>query len=121
MARHHFTALARARPFLAAESPKLKEKLPEVLSRHTDRKLITADALEADISETLKRGFGYDTGEFRDRILSFGATINLPGGEPVGAIGISLPDLNLPEDGVEKFGALLVHAARGVSAKLANV
>lgn len=88
------------------------------LTRHTDRTITDIAALDADIAATRKRGFSYDTGEFRERILSFGAAILLPGGEPVGALGISLPDVNLPENGVELLGGLVSQAARNVSKKL---
>lgn len=103
---------------LAADYPKLRDQISEALSRHTDRSITDMTALEADIARTRKLGYGYDTGEFRDRILSLGAVITLPSGEPVGALGISFPDINLPEAGIDRYGALIVHAARSVSAKL---
>ena len=105
---------------LATDYDKLRDQIGPALTRHTDRTLTDPGALEADLGRTLKRGFAYDTGEFRDRILSFGAAITLPGGEPVGALGISLPDINMPEGGEERFGALVAHAARSVSAKLGS-
>ncbi|WP_417522606.1 IclR family transcriptional regulator [Marinovum sp.] len=105
---------------LAAEYDRLRDQITGALTQHTDRTLTDLEALEADLAATLKRGFAFDTGEFRDRILSFGAAITLPGGEPVGALGISLPDINLPEGGEDRYGALVAHAARSVSDKLRN-
>ncbi len=106
---------------LAADFAKLRDQIKGRLTRHTDKTLTDLEALEKDIEQTVARGFAYDTGEFRDRILSFGAAIVLPGGEPVGALGISLPDINLPNGGVEKFGGLVAHAARSVSKKLGRI
>ncbi|MFK7869046.1 MAG: IclR family transcriptional regulator [Roseobacter sp.] len=103
---------------LAAEFGKLRDQISGALTQHTDKTLTDMTALEADIALTLSRGFAYDAGEFRARILSFGAAIVLPGGEVVGALGISLPDINLPEGGIEKYGGLVAHAANSVSAKL---
>ncbi len=103
---------------LAAEFVKLRDQIKGALTHHTDKTLTDMAALEADIALTLKRGYAYDTGEFRDRIVSFGAAIVLPGGEAVGALGISLPDINLPEDGIDRFGGLVSHAANSLSAKL---
>ena len=103
---------------LAADYVKLRDQIISALTHHTDRTLTDVAALEADIAATQERGYAFDTGEFRDRILSFGAAIILPGGEPVGALGISLPDINLPDDGIDRFGGLVAHAARSVSAKL---
>lgn len=105
---------------LAAEFAKLRDQISGALTQHTDKTITDMTALQGDIAQTLKQGYAYDTGEFRDRILSFGAAIVLPGGEAVGALGISLPDVNLPEDGVERFGGLVSHAANSVSAKLAR-
>lgn len=103
---------------LAADFPKLRDQIGGRLARYTDKTLTDPSELEKDIAQTLAKGFAYDTGEFRDRILSFGAAILLPEGEPVGALGISLPDINLPDGGVEKLGGLVAHAARSVSQKL---
>ncbi|WP_323765734.1 IclR family transcriptional regulator [Marinovum sp.] len=105
---------------LAAAHDTLRDQIGGALTRHTDRTLTDLTALEADLARTRARGFAFDTGEFRERILSFGAAITLPGGEPVGALGISLPDINLPEGGEERFGALVADAARSVSEKLAG-
>ncbi|MEP1613156.1 MAG: IclR family transcriptional regulator [Roseobacter sp.] len=103
---------------LAAEFEGLREKISGSLTPHTDRTLTDMAALEVDVAQTLTRGFAFDTGEFRTRILSFGAAITLSNGEVVGALGISLPDINLPENGVERFGSLVSHAATSASEKL---
>ena len=47
-----------------------------------------------------------------------GLRMCLPGGEPVAAPGISLPDVNLAENGAELLGGLVAQAARNVSKKL---
>ncbi len=106
---------------LAADFTKLRDQIDGALTHHTDKTLTDMSDLESDIQQTIARGFAFDTGEFRDRILSFGAAILLPSGEPVGALGISLPDINLPEGGVERFGGLVAHAARSVSEKLGRI
>ncbi|MEP3297911.1 MAG: IclR family transcriptional regulator [Pseudoruegeria sp.] len=110
--------VATGKAILASDFAKLKDQIEGRLDRHTERTLTTMPDLEADITVTQKRGYAYDTGEFRDRILSFGSAITLPSGEPVAALGISLPDINLPEGGVDRFGGLVAHAARNVSVKL---
>lgn len=116
MAPLHCVGTGKA--LLAAEFAKLRDQISTALTHHTDKTLTDMTALEADIAATQARGYAFDTGEFRDRILSFGAAITLPGGEPVGALGISLPDVNLPDGGIERFGGLISHAANSVSAKL---
>lgn len=103
---------------LAADFAKLRDQVSGALTQYTDKTLTNMATLDTDIALTLARGYAYDTGEFRARILSFGAAITLPGGEVVGALGISLPDINLPDGGIEQFGGLVAHAANSVSAKL---
>ena len=105
---------------LASSYEKRRGGISEALTRHTEKTLVTIDALDADMAETQKRGYAYDTGEFRDRILSFGAPIVLPDGEPIAAVGISVPDVNLPENGEALFGKLVASAASNASAKLAQ-
>ncbi len=105
---------------LAANYDKMRPQLIGKLTRYTDKTLTNIDKLDTDIEGTMTRGFAIDTGEFRDRILSYGAPITLPDGEAVAALGISLPDINLPEGGEDRIGALVQHAAASVSQKLSR-
>lgn len=118
MAPLHCVGTGKA--LLAAEYDTLRAQMAGALTRHTDRTITDLTALDADVAQTRKRGFAYDTGEFRHRVLSFGAAITLPGGEAIGALGISLPDINLNDIGAEKLGGLVFHSAQSVSRKLAN-
>ena len=106
---------------LAADYAKLRDQIKNALTLYTDRTLNDIDELDADVARTQKNGFAYDTGEFRDRILSLGAVIELPNGEPIAALGISFPDIHLPAEGIDHYGSLIVHAARSVSAKLGQI
>ncbi|MEM6680163.1 MAG: IclR family transcriptional regulator [Pseudomonadota bacterium] len=103
---------------LAMNYDRMRAKLGGHLMRYTDRTLTTLDALDADIAEAARRGYAFDRGEFRDRILSFGSAIVLPDGEPIAALGVSLPDINLEEGGELRIGTLLREAAGSVSRKL---
>lgn len=120
MAPLHCVGTGKA--LLAVEFAKLKDSIKSELTQYTEKTLTTMAALEADVSKTLDQGYAFDTGEFRERILSFGAVITLPNGQPVGAIGISLPDINLPSgDDVQRLGMLVRQAAEAVSTKLGHV
>ncbi|MEM6932011.1 MAG: IclR family transcriptional regulator [Pseudomonadota bacterium] len=105
---------------LAENYDRMREKLDGNLVRYTDRTLTTMEALDADVALTAKRGYAFDRGEFRDRILSFGAAVLLPDGEAIAALGISLPDINLDKDGEAGMGALVKRAAESVSQKLSR-
>jgi len=105
---------------LAQNYDTLRDQVSGRLTRHTQLTITNLDDLDADMQETRQRGYAYDRGEFRDRIHSVGASICLPGGEAVAALGVSLPDINMPEQGVDWLGSLVVHAAASVSAKLAK-
>lgn len=119
MAPLHCVGTGKA--ILAADFANLRDQIAGALTVHTEKTLTDMTALEADVATTLARGFAYDSGEFRDRIVSFGAAILLPNGDTVGALGISLPDMNLPEGGIERYGGLVTHAARSVSSKLGRI
>jgi DNA-binding IclR family transcriptional regulator len=103
---------------LSSNFEQFREKLNGQLARYTDRTLTTLDELETDVQETRKHGYAFDRGEFRDRILSFGAPILLPDGEAIAALGISLPDINLSDGGEDRLGRLVHHAAESVTQKL---
>ncbi len=93
---------------------------PELRS-FTDRTITDISNLKEDMKATRLRGYAVDTGEFRPNIYSFGATIHLPDGEPAGALGVSVPDVNLSEGDVEKIGGLVQHAARMTTEQLARM
>lgn len=106
---------------LAADYRQLREQVVNSLQRFTDKTITDMDVLDKDMSETRLRGYAIDTGEFRQNILSFGAAIGLPNGETVGALGVSVPDVNLRDGDIEKIGAHVQHAARAVSESLARL
>ncbi len=106
---------------LATNYNKLRDTIKTQLDRYTDSTLTTIEDLDADIAQTRKRGFAVDKGEFRDRVFSFGAPICLPDGEAVAALGISVPDINLPVDGHDTMGKLVREAAKTVSRQLRNL
>ena len=106
---------------LAEEYPQLREALRSNLVAHTDRTLTGIEALDKDIASTKLRGYAIDTGEYRANIYSIGAAIVLPDREVIGALGISVPDVNLEDGDVERFGALVQHAAEATSNALARL
>lgn len=103
---------------LAHSYKRMREKLDGNLDRFTDNTLTTLADLDGDMAETRKRGYAFDQGEFRERILSFGAAVLLPDGEPIAALGISLPDINMGPGGEGHLGMLVRQAADSVSRKL---
>lgn len=103
---------------LAAEYPLLRAQFDGPLEGYTDRTITDLTALDGEMAETLRRGYAIDTGEFRPNILSFGAAITLPNGAPVGALGVSVPDIHLRDGDAGRIGALLQHAAQAVSEAL---
>lgn len=105
---------------LAANYGTMRDSVMDKLTKHTDKTHTTITSLDDDMKLTLKRGYAFDTGEFRDRILSFGAAITLPNGEAIAALGISLPNINLQQGGESQIGEAVSHAARNVSEKLAR-
>lgn len=106
---------------LAEDYLLLRDQVVATLERFTDRTITDAAALDKDMAETRLRGYGIDTGEFRPNVLSFGAAIHLPNGEAIGALGVSVPDINLGEGDSEHFGALVQHAAHSVSENLGRL
>lgn len=99
----------------------LRDQLRDNLTRHTERTITSLKRLDADVAATRSRGYAIDTGEYRDRIFSFGSVIRLPNNEAVAAIGVSVPDVNLTEGRDQEICELLFKAAQGASADLAKL
>ncbi|MFK8083406.1 MAG: IclR family transcriptional regulator [Granulosicoccus sp.] len=103
---------------LAANYEKLRESVKHSLVKYTDNTIIAIEALDTDMEVTGRLGYAVDKGEYRERILSFGSAVELPDEGAIAALGISLPEVNLPDNGEKKLGELLLTAANSVSAKL---
>lgn len=106
---------------LAANYAQFRPKLEGNLTQFTDKTITSFDRLDRDVEQTLKQGYAFDAGEFRERILSLGAAITLPDGEAIGALGISLPDIGVTEAEVKKLGSLVRQAADSVSHTLQRI
>ncbi len=103
---------------LAADYERLRAQIEGRLIRFTDRTITTIEELDKDMAETKARGYAIDTGEYRERIYSFGAVVRLPNGEPIASVGVSVPDVNLTGDRDQEICRQLVIAAAGVSSAL---
>ena len=99
----------------------MRDRVASELTAHTDRTLIDLAALDRDMISTKMRGYAIDTGEYRANIYSLGAAITLPGNEVVGALGISVRDVNLKDGDIDRFGALIKHAAGAISQILSRL
>ncbi|MEM9205312.1 MAG: IclR family transcriptional regulator [Pseudomonadota bacterium] len=104
---------------LSAEYPALRDVIGEHLKGFTERTITDLASLDAAMRESEARGFAVDTGEFREGVYSIGSAILLPDGSAAGALGVSVPNVNLPDNGVDKLGGLVAHAAQSVTKKLA--
>jgi len=106
---------------LAADYKNLRPAIANSLDRYTDLSITSLEALDADVIATTDRGYAIDQGEFRERIKSVGSAIILPDGEVVGALGVSVPDVNLSAGDEDRIGAKVMHAARAVTENLARL
>lgn len=103
---------------LAARYDLLRDQIRNHLTKFTDKTITSIKRLDEDMAATQARGYAIDQGEYRDRIYSYGATVRLPNGDPIAAVGVSAPDVNLPEGRGEEICALLVQAAEELTRKL---
>lgn len=103
---------------LAARYDRMRARMIGHLTRHTDRTITSIKALDDEMALTRDRGFAIDTGEFREGVRSYGAAIRLPGGEPIGALGVSVPEVNLKDGDEPRICALVKRAADDVSQAL---
>ncbi|MFC3678379.1 IclR family transcriptional regulator [Ferrovibrio xuzhouensis] len=112
--------VSTGKAIIAADYTFWRERLRGNLTRYTDRTITNLAALDADVARIQACGYATDTGEFRERVLGFGAAIRLPNGAPIGAIGISMPDVNLPANGEASYGEMVRRAAEEIMAQVAE-
>jgi len=112
-------AVSTGRAIIAADYPRWRDRLKGNLTRYTPLTLTNIRELDEEVERIRAQGFAEDRGEFRDRVLGFGAAILLPHGKPVGAIGINMPDINLDEAKRDLYQQLVREAAEEITASLA--
>ncbi|MEM9438938.1 MAG: IclR family transcriptional regulator [Pseudomonadota bacterium] len=103
---------------LAANYDDLRAQIRDHLTKFTDRTITSIKRLDEDIAATEARGFAIDTGEYRERIYSFGAAIRLPNGDAIAALGVSVPDVNLEDGKQATICESVLRAADAVSEAL---
>ena len=113
-------AVSTGKAIIAADYASWRGKVRNHLARHTALTITTAEALDEDVERIRTCGYAEDHGEFRDQVIGFGAAILLPDSKPVGAIGISLPEVNMPEGKHAFFGKIVRQAAQEITDHLAR-
>lgn len=103
---------------LATEYAELRDAVGDRLERYTDRTITELGRLDDEMAQTKARGYAIDTGEFRERVYSIGSAILLPDSSAAGALGISIPDVNLADDSIDRIGGLVAHAADTVTSRV---
>lgn len=98
---------ARRRDFLRAR-----------LSRHTDRTIVTAAALERELERVRRKGFAVAAEELERGYIAVGAAVCDHDGRPVAAISLGGPRLRFTNARVELLGRHVHAAATRVSAAL---
>lgn len=106
---------------LAANYSRLRDHLVGNLTKYTDRTITSIKALDEEMAATQRRGYAIDTGEYRDRIRSFGAAIRLPDGEAIAALGVSVPEVNMEPGDEDRICDLVRLAGESVTQRLQKV
>jgi DNA-binding IclR family transcriptional regulator len=88
------------------------------LTRHTDRTIVSAAALERELDRIRRKGFAVAAEELERGYLAIGAAVRDHDGRPVAAISLGGPRLRFPTTRVETLGRHLHAAANRVSAAL---
>jgi len=113
-------AVSTGKAILAADYERWRERLKGNLTRHTSLTLTNIREFDEEVEMIRQRGYAEDKGEFRDRVIGYGAAILLPDGSPIAAIGITMPDFHLDDTMRETYPALVRTAAEEISAALAR-
>ncbi|MBX2868422.1 MAG: IclR family transcriptional regulator [Acidiferrobacterales bacterium] len=100
---------------LSANYGQLRNRIKERLVGYTDQTITEISKLDKDMAATAKRGYALDKGEYRENIYSFGATIYLPTGEAIAAIGVSAPNINLNKERIVTICQAVQSAATRVT------
>ncbi len=102
---------------LALDRAALALRLPK-LHAHTPNSLVNLDRLQADLERTRARGWAENREEWRLGVCGLGAPVFNARGEPVAAIGMSIPSIRFARSQANALSALLLRCARDASQTL---
>ena len=88
------------------------------LERFTERTIVTAAGLEAEVARIRARGYAYSRGQRSKGAVGFGAPLFDAAGEVFGDVCITIPEGRFDPAQEPKLGSLLVSAAADISADL---
>jgi len=115
----HATASGRA--VLAAQPDELLERLiaggPARFTPHT---ITDPEALRADVARTRGDGYAVNVGGNRPNVCAIGVAVLDGTGKPIAGLSMSMPDLRFDAGRVPEWGALVIDAAREISAALGS-
>lgn len=89
-----------------------------VLQPHTPNTITDFDALHADLARARTRGWAENREEWRLGVCGLGAPVFNALGEPVAAVGMSVPSIRFSRDQMKKLSAYLLACARDASLAL---
>lgn len=111
-----FHATASGLAFLAfSESRWIDEILSRPLKSFTSHTVTEAVAVRRLLEETLERGFSICDQGLEAGVISTGAAIRSPSGQPIGSIAIAAPMARAGADVLMALGASAIEAAKSIS------
>ncbi len=116
----YFHAVSVGKVYLALMSEdKRRRVLDKIgLPAVTEHTITQMEILENEIREVQKRGYGFEDQELRAGVRRVAAPIFNFAGEHVGCIGLSATIFSFDLEDVDKFGQMVLDAARKTSAEM---
>lgn len=103
---------------LAWSSPEKTAHVLEGAVRFTDRTIVTAEAMEAELHHIRERGFALNIGEWSDSVHGVAAPIFNHDGKPIAALSVSGPAHRLEIPKMEAMGPLVAETTMQISREL---
>ena len=113
--------VASGKAILAAmphDAPSLRARFGEALHAHTPNSIVSFDALVADLDRVALRGVAENREEWRLGVCGLGAPIFDARGEPIAAVGMSVPSIRFGRAQAKLLSMRVLACARDASASL---
>lgn len=93
----------------------VEEILKSPIERLTPKTITDLNEIRREIAAVRERGFAVNLGQHREGVCAIGAAIVDSSGEPVGGIGISIPESRFDPQRINELGALVRSTASTIS------